>query len=473
MPFTPSRWLKKLGGTLTGLLQFSGTTHAGIRLNNLTTAQRDALTPTAGMLIYNTTLSRLEVYQGGAWVDFVKLNGDTLTGLLQFSGTGHAGLKLNSLTSAQRDALTPSNGMVIYNSTTNKVQKYEGGAWSDIAGAVTSVFGRTGAVTATPGDYNAGQVTNTPSGGIAATTVQAAINELDAEKANTGANVGSGVGIFKDKTDVTLNFKTLVNGQGVSAAASGANEILLSCPYNYREYYASPISPQVGANIEGFALGNNAQTLGPGFSIGLQAKVEIASNGFAIGPNATVNASNVTASPGWCAAIGKGAQANIDGSLALGLNANPSVFFQTAFTSHPASGERPALTTLIGTTTNATPKKLTAHEIAGPVYYYFTLKSGACGAFTILVTGRRDTNAEFGAWRFDVATRHGGTLESAQMLGTAQKNVLGKTTEAWDVNVSVIGSGSTDQEDDTLQVEVTGEAGKTITWAALITSIEQ
>lgn len=50
------------------------------------------------------------------------------------------------------------------------------------AGAVSSVFGRTGAVTATAGDYTATQVTNTPAGNIAATTVQAALNELDTEK---------------------------------------------------------------------------------------------------------------------------------------------------------------------------------------------------------------------------------------------------------------------------------------------------
>lgn len=50
-------------------------------------------------------------------------------------------------------------------------------------GAVDSVFGRTGNVTAQAGDYTASQITNTPSGNISATTVQAAINELDTEKA--------------------------------------------------------------------------------------------------------------------------------------------------------------------------------------------------------------------------------------------------------------------------------------------------
>lgn len=49
--------------------------------------------------------------------------------------------------------------------------------------AVSSVFTRTWAVTAASGDYNAGQITNTPAGNISATDVQSAINELDTEKA--------------------------------------------------------------------------------------------------------------------------------------------------------------------------------------------------------------------------------------------------------------------------------------------------
>lgn len=50
------------------------------------------------------------------------------------------------------------------------------------AGAVASVFSRIGAIVAANGDYNAGQVTFTPGGNVAAVTVQAAIIEVDNEK---------------------------------------------------------------------------------------------------------------------------------------------------------------------------------------------------------------------------------------------------------------------------------------------------
>ena len=66
--------------------------------------------------------------------------------------------------------------------------------WSNPGAApVDSVFGRTGVVVGQPGDYSAGQITNTPTGTIAATTVQAAINELDSEKL-AASHAGSGGG---------------------------------------------------------------------------------------------------------------------------------------------------------------------------------------------------------------------------------------------------------------------------------------
>lgn len=50
---------------------------------------------------------------------------------------------------------------------------------------VDSVFGRTGAVVAVGGDYDATEITNAPSGNIAAVTTQAAVDELDTEKEAT------------------------------------------------------------------------------------------------------------------------------------------------------------------------------------------------------------------------------------------------------------------------------------------------
>ena len=58
---------------------------------------------------------------------------------------------LPSITSTQRDALTAKNGMMIYNTTTNRVEKYEAGAWistsagsggaGDVTGPASAVSG--------------------------------------------------------------------------------------------------------------------------------------------------------------------------------------------------------------------------------------------------------------------------------------------------------------------------------------------
>lgn len=82
------------------------------------------------------------------------------------------------------------------------------------AAGVDTFNGRDGVVVAANGDYNASQITNTPSGDISSVTVQAAISELDNEKQvdiqfqDEGVNQGTAGGIN------TVDFV----GAGVTAA---------------------------------------------------------------------------------------------------------------------------------------------------------------------------------------------------------------------------------------------------------------
>ncbi len=103
------------------------------------------------------------------------------------------------------------------------------------AGSITSVFGRSGVVVGQLGDYTAAHVTNAPTGGIVATTVQAAINELDTEKAANGhnhdatyaalAHVGAGTTAHATATTSAAGFlsaadKSKLNGIATSATAN-------------------------------------------------------------------------------------------------------------------------------------------------------------------------------------------------------------------------------------------------------------
>ena len=48
------------------------------------------------------------------------------------TATFNSSLTAPTLTTAQRDALTAVKGMIIYNTTTNKFQGYEGAAWANL-----------------------------------------------------------------------------------------------------------------------------------------------------------------------------------------------------------------------------------------------------------------------------------------------------------------------------------------------------
>ncbi len=88
-----------------------------------------------------------KVLMGASWKQFEAIKdaiatkadivGQTFTGLIDFSGTGHAGIKVNSLTTAQRTALSASNGMLVYDSTIGELYQYIGGAWSAVSAGST------------------------------------------------------------------------------------------------------------------------------------------------------------------------------------------------------------------------------------------------------------------------------------------------------------------------------------------------
>ncbi len=113
----------------------------------------------------NTTTGDIHLKTTGSWniivAHGVKSSGDTMTGPLQFSGTGQYGLRLNNLTSSQISGLTPANGAVVYNSTIDRAEVYlVGSGWTvlgvsgtayptEVASvAVGPVTGTSGAVTA-------------------------------------------------------------------------------------------------------------------------------------------------------------------------------------------------------------------------------------------------------------------------------------------------------------------------------------
>jgi len=74
----------------------------------------------------------------------------------------------------------PVDGNFVFNETTNLQTRFNAGVWFVDTDLVTSVFTRTGDVVFEAGDATAALITNVAAGNIVAVTVQAAIDELDA-----------------------------------------------------------------------------------------------------------------------------------------------------------------------------------------------------------------------------------------------------------------------------------------------------
>ena len=143
-------YLPLAGGTATGLIQFSGTGHAGLRLNNLTTTQRDALTASAGMAIWNTSTGRLNIHNGTSWsAGMVRLDGDTMTGALNItSGTATSSIPPLNMTQTWNSGATTFRGIEF--AVTNTASASTSTLLRLLNGATTafSVNASTGSVTA-------------------------------------------------------------------------------------------------------------------------------------------------------------------------------------------------------------------------------------------------------------------------------------------------------------------------------------
>jgi hypothetical protein len=139
----------------------------------------------------------------------------TFIGQLDFSGTTHAGVKTNSLTTAQRDALTPASGMLIYNTSNTRFEKYENGSWQTTnTGAASKTFVTVGGSTA---DY----VTDGTADNV---EIQAALDSLG----TTGGTVYIQPGTYSISTTINLpkNCKLMGSGYATTLNLASAGTII-------------------------------------------------------------------------------------------------------------------------------------------------------------------------------------------------------------------------------------------------------
>jgi len=126
-----------------------------IQPQGLTAAEQALLTlggTDVGRLIYNETTGKLQQWTGSAWVDVVT---GTAGGTTVASVFGRSG----AVVATEGDYTLPLMGDVTITApAAGQLLQYTGTQWVNVAlnsvAGVTSVFGRTGAIVATEGDYD-------------------------------------------------------------------------------------------------------------------------------------------------------------------------------------------------------------------------------------------------------------------------------------------------------------------------------
>jgi hypothetical protein len=160
--------------TMSGSLTMTGT-EGTITVANLSQTEIDALTPSTGMIVYNETLGKFQIYQGTAWAT-------TTTGSIAWGAiTGSIGdqTDLQNALDAKVDKTTTVNGQALSanvvldaddiddSTTVNKfmtqaeIDKLAGIETGAQVNDVTSVAGRTGDVVLTKSDVGLNNVDNT------------------------------------------------------------------------------------------------------------------------------------------------------------------------------------------------------------------------------------------------------------------------------------------------------------------------
>ena len=124
-------------------------------------------------------------------------------------------------TTAATDVSAAQTGGVLKTTVQQELERLAAEVSS--GGAVASVFGRTGAVVAVAGDYDAAKVTFAPTGSVSSTTVQAAIAEVsgDADGAIPKALIDAkGDVIVGSAADTAARLPVGTNGQFLVADSS-------------------------------------------------------------------------------------------------------------------------------------------------------------------------------------------------------------------------------------------------------------
>lgn len=142
-------------------------TNRGLLIPRMATAARDLIpSPAAGLLIYNTTTNRMDYYNGSFWYQLEAFQISSVTGVVNPGGgisinaspnvmpDNSAMLDINDptrgilfprISTEARDLISaPATGLIIYNTSTNLLNYYNGALWITLCANSTGITGAGG-----------------------------------------------------------------------------------------------------------------------------------------------------------------------------------------------------------------------------------------------------------------------------------------------------------------------------------------
>jgi hypothetical protein len=289
-----------------------------------------------------------------------------------------------------------------------------------------------------------------------------------------------------------IHFLGTTDGLSLTLAVSGTAALRLEPATDYLGYYSPnvvgghsanvvtasiPSAPVAGATIGGGGRSDSPNhvtarygTVGGG--AGNQAGNEYATVGggfdnMATGNMATVSGGGANRANGDRSAIGGGSANVADASYATvpgGWNAKASLYGQMAYASGPfgAAGDAQAsLYVLRNETLNQTPTEL----FLDGSWRRLTVASGRTLTFDALIVGRSNGGQSAGYSAQGVIENVAGTVS---LIGTSTitATALGEDNASWDVVAEA------DAAHSALIIKVTGAAGASIRWVALVRAVE-
>ena len=342
-----------------------------------------------------------------------------------------------------------------------------GGGWANqTRGFYSSICGGAGNVTDAIASIVGGGRSNTCIGGQS-TIAGGYYNMIrNQEELTTFANygfIGGGRGnrIGSDSAAVNYEYSTVGGGHGNRVEATNG-----SIGGGYSNAVLANASAIAGGNTNTVEAGANFSAVAGGQGNTVSSSTHQAIGGgyqnAAAGQYSTIAGGTGNATSGTASAVPGGANNEAAGTYALasGYRAKAPLYAQHAQAAGRFAAAGDAQTSVLVArriTTNATPLELFLDGSAQRL----TLADQDCWAFSILLVARRtDADGEGAGYRLEGVIHRNGS--STALVGNVSKTVLGESSAGWDAEVEA------DDTNESLKITVTGEAGKTIRWAARI-----